>query len=587
MHQKPLRYGGSAQTVKFFICFYKIVNLAYLNMNKLPCPFRYNIRESDEGVIASCGLIQQLLRSESAAVCDVSEAACAACCESTPVASSFVNAVFPSLLSQACSQYLQQDDKDCNVAARAAELIELSEAAVVHEHSIDRDQLPSCDVYLYCLDDSETTRRSIDSILQQQRVLVQLHLILGDAAAEPLARDFEETWNVQCHRFDEPIGLFRAVHELAPKGGTEFMALQHAGGVSSPNRIANAVGELHRTSGDIVGTSLGTPGGTIGATMPGETYNHAIPWPTLVFRRCSFIDLGGFANRETAEDVELLFRAQQSGASIALLPFASVEMEHDWTPPPVDPPPNYTFRHGSLRHHGMGYRSLPVECDVVVPVYKQLVYANAAIESIVEQEGAEAIIHVVDDKSPEDTSDLFHRWKSHPRIRLYRNQVNIGQYASFNNVSDFFETDLVAVQDSDDISLPHRLQVSGNLLRLNQAEFFGATVERFGDERLIEQDEKLDDFANRFTLGSIDLLLRDEPNSLLPGCHVSPAGRLHRFRGTPLQGGARFGVHGARVLFRRTFRNLVTDGHPLSCPRTIGHAQPGDRLGDTAPQGRR
>ena len=178
-------------------------------------------------------------------------------------------------------------------------------------------------------------------------------------------------------------------------------------------------------------------------------------------------------------------RIHQTGFVVGLLEENTVEISESWKPAPLGPRPNYSLQHGSLRHHAIGYPQRNVDCDVVLPVYGQLEYVAPAIESIIEQEGAEAIVHMVDDCGPDDATDLFRHWRSHPRVRQYRNTKNLGQYASFNNASEYFETELVAVQDGDDISLPHRLHTSGNLLRLCDADFFGATMELFGDNDII------------------------------------------------------------------------------------------------------
>ena len=92
------------------------------------------------------------------------------------------------------------------------------------------------------------------------------------------------------------------------------------------------------------------------------------------------------------------------------------------------------------------------------------------------------MIHLIDDGTPGGADEVLRYWGSHPRVRTYRNVRNIGQFLSFNNVAPYFETRLVAIQDADDVSHPHRLRLSGNLLRLADAEIFAGSLHRFHDQ---------------------------------------------------------------------------------------------------------
>lgn len=126
-----------------------------------------------------------------------------------------------------------------------------------------------------------------------------------------------------------------------------------------------------------------------------------------------------------------------------------------------------------------------VHCDVVLPFHGQLEYVREALQSLLHQDQAHATIHLIDDATPGDISDFLNEWAQHPQLRVYRNRENVGQFTSFNNVSHYWETDLVAVQDADDISLPHRLAWSAEMLDRSGADYFGAAVETFGDEQVI------------------------------------------------------------------------------------------------------
>lgn len=97
--------------------------------------------------------------------------------------------------------------------------------------------------------------------------------------------------------------------------------------------------------------------------------------------------------------------------------------------------------------------------SVVMPVHNRLPYCAEAIDSILGQtlEAFEFII--VDDGSTDGTS-AFLAWYCgrDERIRLFRNEANRGISASLNRAIAEARCDLVARMDSDDVSLPARLE---------------------------------------------------------------------------------------------------------------------------------
>jgi hypothetical protein len=241
------------------------------------------------------------------------------------------------------------------------------------------------------------------------------------------------------------------------------------------------VAALVSRGGEILAAPLAAPAGTVRPREPGRAFRRDLPTATLVFRRAALVDMGGFADRPTDADAELVLRAVREGRVIVLAPEATVTAFEAPSPAPLGPPPRFRQRGGLLDHQARGFPHQPVECDVVLPFHGQLPYVREALESILEQDRAEAIVHLIDDASPTGAGELLNYWGSHPRVRTYRNERNIGQFHSFNNVSPYFETGLVAVQDGDDVSRPDRLHRSGNLLRLADADIFGGRSQIFGD----------------------------------------------------------------------------------------------------------
>jgi hypothetical protein len=322
-------------------------------------------------------------------------------------------------------------------------------------------------------------------VLDQQDVLPILHLVHEGGAGADVAHGFVGRPNVYTHHVHPPTnGFWGALHDLLPNLRTDYVAVQDSSATSRPFRLAQAVQTLDEHGAEILAAGIRAGNRTILPRAPGRVYRRYVPPQTLVFRRASLIDMGGIADRSTDADAELVYRASCEGRKILLSRLTTVDLPHEWQPGIVGPPPGY--RPGeSLRRFGRGFAMTSVECDVVLPFHGQLDFVRQALDSVLEQQETSVVVHLVDDASPEDASGFLQEWQKHPRVRIYRNARNIGQFASFNNVFPFLETDLVAVQDADDISLPHRLHHAGNCLRLGQTDVYGAACETFGEMLLV------------------------------------------------------------------------------------------------------
>ena len=453
----------------------------------LSCRFRYDVRLSDGKEFATCGLLQKLLNVDDADVCKVEVDACVACSRFQPTTSDLVGKPFASILSNACDRMLSQAAEGTSQPSQAAELAFAAEDAFLEASAAP--QLATCDVVLWCESVGQFTFRAVESILKQSRAAITLHFVVPSVGPlseciefAELIESYQSRYDFFLHTIPESQSSFSALQVLAPRLRSEFVAMQCCDSISLPNRIHAAVSEMQRLGADFVGSPMETRAGRIEVSEQALARTAAaLPWQTLVFRRASYIDIGGSsAFEEEAE--ELLSRAEASGANIARLSWPTVELLSDSKNSVQVKSSSRNSSPVDASHPALGFPASSVACDVVLPVFGQLDFVRPAIESIIEQENAEVIIHMIDDCGPEDTSELFRYWGSHPRVRLYRNTRNIGQYTSFNNVSEYFETDLVAVQDGDDISLPHRLSISGNLLDLSGAEYFAAAMEQFGTE---------------------------------------------------------------------------------------------------------
>lgn len=353
--------------------------------------------------------------------------------------------------------------------------------------------VPCCDVIL-CLGESEgNPRETIESILGQSGAIPILHLCCSRFSDIDLSA-WSTRWNVHIHRFDEEWGPLQAARRILESLMTPYLAIQNSIDPSAPHRLAESIRALLEQGAELVVASSPTTASKTSdhdlATVPS-----LIP-STLVIRRAALIDLDAFQSTPLESASEFLVAAHTDGWRVVVLEHTSAmilstrpafrdsEIVTGLVQRPAPSPLDRRMR------HDFDTRSPPIACDVVLPFHGQLHYVRQAIESLLSQQGALPVIHLVDDTSPEDTTAFLDEWSQHPQLRVYRNKENIGQFQSFNNTSRYWETELVAVQDADDISLPHRLAWAATLLQQADADYFGGAVELFGDDDLIQPEMK-------------------------------------------------------------------------------------------------
>lgn len=104
--------------------------------------------------------------------------------------------------------------------------------------------------------------------------------------------------------------------------------------------------------------------------------------------------------------------------------------------------------------------------SVFIPVYRHAAYVGEAVDSVLSQDFKDFELILVDDKSPDDSYEIIARYDD-PRIRLYRNAVNLGISANRNRMFDLVRGEYVALLDSDDRMAPRRLSRQVAFLEAN------------------------------------------------------------------------------------------------------------------------
>lgn len=97
--------------------------------------------------------------------------------------------------------------------------------------------------------------------------------------------------------------------------------------------------------------------------------------------------------------------------------------------------------------------------SVIMPAYNAAAYAGAAIESVLAQSFPDFEFIIVDDGSTDATPGILDRCSAQDsRIRLIRNESNLGLIRSLNAGLEEAAGDLIARIDADDLCRPERLE---------------------------------------------------------------------------------------------------------------------------------
>lgn len=107
----------------------------------------------------------------------------------------------------------------------------------------------------------------------------------------------------------------------------------------------------------------------------------------------------------------------------------------------------------------------PAKVSVVMSVYNDSCYLKESVESILNQSFTDFEFILIDDGSTDDSWDILtHYSRSDRRIKVVKNEQNIGLTKSLNKGLELAQGEYIARQDSDDISLPERLRLQTEFL---------------------------------------------------------------------------------------------------------------------------
>lgn len=95
--------------------------------------------------------------------------------------------------------------------------------------------------------------------------------------------------------------------------------------------------------------------------------------------------------------------------------------------------------------------------SVLLPVYNGMPYLRESLESLLAQDYEDFDIHIIEDRSTDDSWEYLCSVNS-PRIRLHRNDVNMGLFYNLNYLIRHSESRLVKLWSQDDMMSPEALR---------------------------------------------------------------------------------------------------------------------------------
>jgi glycosyltransferase involved in cell wall biosynthesis len=102
--------------------------------------------------------------------------------------------------------------------------------------------------------------------------------------------------------------------------------------------------------------------------------------------------------------------------------------------------------------------------SVVMTAYNREQYIAQSIESVLAQTFGDFELIVVDDRSADRTVEVAERYRSDPRVRIVRNDRNLGDYPNRNHAATFARGEFLKYHDSDDVMYPDCLAVMAGAL---------------------------------------------------------------------------------------------------------------------------
>jgi hypothetical protein len=105
--------------------------------------------------------------------------------------------------------------------------------------------------------------------------------------------------------------------------------------------------------------------------------------------------------------------------------------------------------------------------SVIVPCYRYADVVEGCVTSVLEQEGVDVRVLIIDDCSPDDTPAVASRLAADPRVEYRRNEQNLGLIATANAGLAWADGDYVVLISADDVLVPGALARATTVMEAN------------------------------------------------------------------------------------------------------------------------
>lgn len=118
-----------------------------------------------------------------------------------------------------------------------------------------------------------------------------------------------------------------------------------------------------------------------------------------------------------------------------------------------------------------------MKISFVIPSFNACTWLPHAVTSCLQQTNKDIEVVIIDDGSTDRTHEYLDFIAKDERVKIIRNQVNLGRSYSRNEGNRFADGDIICVLDADDIATPNRAELTAKKFKAKDVDFvYGAAT---------------------------------------------------------------------------------------------------------------